>query len=187
MEPTLSSVTLLTIIGGVLALALAYIAMWSGRKIFVRYAALLLSIAFIPLSWFAFNDLLSRPKHITLQEIHEKKMCLSILLPVYFKERVGIYMLIRSPQQEEPRYVIVAWDLKFAIKLQRAQNEANLLRRTRINYGGIQCQKGGKRIHATESTEEGSLMFYADPVPELPPKDLSPFYTTPPPQMPEHQ
>lgn len=90
----------------IIVTVLALIAVWSGRKIWVRIGAIMFYLLAIYASFSAVEDLLSRPKPVTFAELQSQ-------IPeghpghlVLYGEATeeGIYLLLRSPAYEEPRY-----------------------------------------------------------------------------------
>lgn len=176
-----SALTPFITFAALLALALAYVAIWSGRKVLVRSISLLLSIAFIPLFWFAINSLLGHPESVTEKELRAESKC-TIVLYAEIKEKVGIFALVRLHQVPEPRYVFIPWNLKLAVSLQNTLRELKREKKGKIMLGGKECQREStrtpKRPPPLDDGMEQDFMFYPDPVEEdPPPKDLSPFYT----------
>jgi len=196
----MNNVTLYVAIFTVFAMALATITAWSRRDVAVRSLVIVLWVALIPLGWFALNDLLSRPKMVTIVKLHAPGHCAAIL-HADIKERVGEYLLLRDVRKknQEPRFMLAEWDLKFAQRLQHAILMRKAAQsRGMIVIGDHSCQEmkrkevgaqGGKRAPPPSASGDaddnaGDIMFYPDPVNAPPPKDLTPFYTEPMIQMP---
>ena len=174
----------LTIVGVVLGL----IAVWSGRATWLRLLAVgLLGIA-IYLSFGAVDNLLSRPKPITFEELQSQ-------IPeghqghlVLYGEVIaggGIYLLLRSPAYSEPRYYVMAANEKLQENFHEAQREAKR-KGTQLLLGGKPSKKGdgkdGKKGNKKGNGRERNAPpdpFHPAPVSGGPEKDM----TTPDPPL----
>lgn len=183
--------TILIALAALLALSLASLSAWSRRAVHVRVIALVLGISFVPLFGFATYDLLSRPKMMTVGELGSERTCAAVLHAT-IRERQGIYLFLQFPEIKEPRYVAVPWNLKFAQALVHMERVAEHSEHGGTIIVGKGCQNGGlakisgirgilrnKKNGGRPGNEEGEFKFYPDPVPPSPPKDYSPFYSTP--------
>lgn len=196
----------------IITAALALIAIWSGRATWIRMFATTLSLALVYFIFVAVDDLLSRPKPITFDELQSQ-------LPeghpgnlVLYGEVTenGIFLLLRSPAYSEPRYFFLApkdkdEGKKMKEDFEKAQREAKK-KNTQLllggkgngngdkdnkgdkdNYGG-KGKKGNDRA-GVENVEMDS-MFHSTPVsgveektPEQPVPPVQRFVpSTPPPQ-----
>lgn len=173
----------------ILIAALSLITVWSGRKIWVRAGAVGLSLVAIYLSFLVVDDLLSRPKPVTLAELQSQ-------IPdghpghlVLYGEvaEEGIYLLLRSPANIEPRYyLLVSKDKKQAEKLKEGFEEAQRIAKkmgTQLLLGGKSKEKGasgnGKKGKGKEGRGRGEenvemdAIFHPLPVSGGPEKDMT--------------
>ena len=134
---------------GIIATALALIAIWSGRKMFVRFGAVMLYLLVVYLAFVAVDDLLSRPKPVTFAELQAQ-------LPeghqghlVLYGEATteGIYLLLRSPAYAEPRYYLMQANAKTKGNFGKAQQESR--------KKGTQLLLGGKKKSGEGDGEGG--------------------------------
>lgn len=197
----MSNVTLYVAIFTMFAMTLATITAWSRRDVLMRSVVVVLWVGLIPSGWFTLNDLLSRPKVATFEKLKAPGRCAAIL-HADIRERVGVYVLLRDIRlkNQEPRFMHIEWDLKFAQRLQRALKMQKVAKVSGlVVLGDRACQEmkrrgggtqDGKKRGPLASTsgdvdgDEGDVMFYPDPVSAPPPKDLTPFYVEPTIQMP---
>ena len=197
----MNNVTLYVAIFTMFAMTLATITAWSRRDVMIRSVVIVLWVILIPSGWYTLNDLLSRPKVVTVEKLKAPGRCAAIL-HANIRERIGVYVLLRDIhlKNQEPRYMLIEWDLKFAQRLQRAQKIQKVAKGSGlIVVGDRACQemkrkgggtqdgkKRGPQVSTSGDVEgdEGDVMFYPDPVSAPPPKDLTPFYVEPTIQMP---
>ena len=142
-----------------LAAMLALIAVWSRRQLALRAGAVGLLALTAVVAYTALNDLLSRPKptglEFALGDTGEAEV-----LGATLKEGRGIYVWLRLPGLDEPRYYVMPWQLETAEELQEAMREADR------NRAGLLM-----RLPFETSVEERAMpRFYAMPAPKLPDK-----------------
>jgi hypothetical protein len=142
-----------------LATALASIAIWSPRALWVKVGALAIAALFLPATYVSVVDLLSRPKPVAL-EWQRGGLAEAKVIGADLREGEAIYVWLRTPEAEEPRSYVLPWDRKLAEQLHGAQREA---------------QARGTAVHARGLFEgdrdRQQPLFYALPQPALPPKE----------------
>jgi hypothetical protein len=106
------------------AAALAAIAIWAPRPTRVRVSALVITMAFIPVAYLMFIEMLSKPKPMSF-EWYQRATKKAVLLGVSLHEKESIYLWLRPVGSIEPRYYVVPWNLKLAEKLQKAVDTAS--------------------------------------------------------------
>lgn len=143
---------------GVAAL-LAVIAIWSPRKVWVKASAVIATSLFLPLSYAAFADLLSKPKPVDL-EWAMRNVAEASVLSATFHEGEAIYLWLQLENVTEPRAYMLPWSQAVAEQLQQAQREAE------SNQNGLRM-----RQPFDASNENRKPMFYAPPQPARPAKD----------------
>ncbi len=147
---------------------LTLISLWTPRRLAVKGTALATGVLLLPLSYASLVDLLSRPKPIDLEwwQNHAQE---ATVLGSQLRENQGIYLWLQLAEVAEPRGYVLPWNRTTAEQLQAAEREAQ--------------QQGGGRVHMRlpfePSLEDREPMFYAQPQPAPPPKDL----TDPAPQL----
>lgn len=145
-----------------IAAALGHIGIWSPRRIWVKWCGVGAVALFIPLSYGALAELLSRPKPTTLEWAH-RHMAEAKLVGATMTEGKAIYLWLKIPNIAEPRAYRLPWSRKMAQQLQTAQRQAQK------NRNGIKV-----RLPFDNSTERRENMFYAAPQEALPPKLIPP-------------
>lgn len=142
-----------------LAAALAAIAIWSPRALWVKVSALALTALFVPLTYVSVVELLSRPKPIALEwsgdHLGEAKV-----LGAELREGQSIYLWLRIPGVDEPRSYMLPWDQKLAEQLHKAQREASQL--------GTDVR--AKNLFKKGPESKQRAVFYAKPQEARPPK-----------------
>lgn len=142
-----------------LAAALAVVAIWSPRRLALRAGSVVLLALTAAVAYGAFNDLLSRPKPAAL-EFARSGIDEAEVLGAALREGRGIYLWLRLPEIEEPRYYVMPWHLRLAEELQQAMREAER------NRAGLVM-----RLPFEKGLEEREApRFYAVPQPKLPDK-----------------
>jgi hypothetical protein len=143
-----------------LAAALAAIAIWSPRALWVKLSALAVTALFLPGSYLTMVDLLSRPKPVGLEWTH-RHLSDAAVLGANFRENQAIYLWLRVDGAEEPRAYVLPWDQRLAQQLYGAQRDA---------------QAQGTALHVKDPFMDGrdheKPIFYALPQPPLPPKEV---------------
>lgn len=140
------------------AAALASIALWAPRRAMVKLGALALAAAFLPVSYAAFADLLSRPKPVAL-EWWQKRADEATVLGSHLREGHGVYLWLQVAGTAEPRSYRLPWDR------QAAQELVEALREAEKNGSGVVM-----RAPFEPSLDRRERRFYAMPQPALPEK-----------------
>lgn len=158
----------------VIAFVLAVISVWWSRSFIFKALALVALVAFVFLVFTAasdmraivrqvvsdFNgmidDLLSRPKPVTfkqLQDMLPEGHRGHLVLYGEAKDKVGIYLLLRSPNISEPRYYLLDANTITQEKFQEAQRDARN-KNTQLLLGGKPKKGNGKS--GSEGGREGT-------------------------------
>lgn len=155
----------------VLAVALGFVAVWAPRRPLVKFGATGLVLAFVPLGWLAFSELLSKPKPVAL-EWWAARADEATVLGSIMREGRGIYLWLQLAEFDEPRAYVLPWSRELAEQLQKALREAE--------ENDTQVRM---RLPFEPSWDDREPKFYALPQPALPPKDVTPhnpqFYAGP--------
>ena len=136
----------------------AYVAVPAGshvrRAIIAGFFAVILGALF-----FGYSDMLGRPKSTRL-EVFRTSMQDAKVIGSYLKENDGVYLWLRLPSLDEPRYYKLPWDAKVAKGLQGAiaENESQ-------HGSGV-----GMGLPAEFGLDREEPKFYALPQPKLPDK-----------------
>ena len=141
-----------------LATVLASICIWSPRVVWLKVSALVIALLFLPVTYVSVVELLSRPKPIALEwqrpDFSEAKV-----LAADMREGESIYLWLRMPGIEEPRFYVLPWDQELAKQLHGARRDANAQ---------------GTAVHVRNlfrtNRDPQQPMFYAMPQPAQPPK-----------------
>lgn len=143
-----------------LATALAGIAIWSPRALWIKVSALTITTLFVPLTYVSVIDLLSRPKPVAL-EWSRAGLAEAKVIGADLREGEGIYLWLRVTGAAEPRSYALPWDQKLAEQLHKAQREATEkgtdLRARNLFKSGVESKK--------------QPVFYAQPQQARPPKN----------------
>jgi hypothetical protein len=102
---------------------LGLIAVWSRRALFIRLGAVALTAAFLPLSYAAFSELLSKPKPVSLEWAHREAKEATVLASK-MEENVAIYVWLSFPEADQPRAYVLPWNRQVAQQLQGANRQA---------------------------------------------------------------
>jgi hypothetical protein len=163
----MTEVTQLFVVGAALVALLSLISIWAPRRLAIKSTALTTAVLFLPVSYAALVDLLSKPKPVDLEwwlsEAAEAEVLASRLV-----EDEAIYLWLQLPDLSEPRAYVLPWDRASAEQLQEAMREAEQ------QGSGVQM-----RVPFEPSLEDREPRFYAQPQPALPPKDV----VEPPPEF----
>ena len=163
----MTGVTELFMIAAALAALLSLISIWAPRRLALKGTALTTAVLFLPVSYAALVDLLSKPKPVDL-EWWQSSAAQAEVLASRLVEDEAIYLWLQLPDLAEPRAYVLPWDRASAEQLQQAMREAEQ------NGSGVQM-----RLPFEPSLEDREPKFYALPQPALPPKDM----VEPPPQF----
>jgi len=142
-----------------LATALAAIAIWSPRALWIKVSALVITTAFVPLTYVSVIDLLSRPKPIAL-EWSRAGLAEAKVIGADLREGEGIYLWLRVPGAEAPRSYVLPWNQKLAEQLHKAQREAT------ERGTGLRA----RNLFRTGPEIKQEPVFYAEPQQARPPK-----------------
>jgi hypothetical protein len=162
----MTGVTQLFVLGAALAGLLSLISIWAPRRLAIKGAALTTAALFLPVSYAALSDLLSKPKPVDL-EWWQRDAAEAEVLASRLVEDQAIYVWLQLPDVAEPRAYALPWDRASAEQLQQATREAQ------EQGGGIRM-----RLPFEPSLEDREPKFYAPPQPAPPPKHA----VQPPPQ-----
>jgi hypothetical protein len=143
-----------------LAAALATIGIWSPRRLHVRIGAVALACAFMPVTYAAMTNLLSKPKPASF-EWWMAKAPEATVLGSSMQEDKAIYLWLQVDGVEEPRAYVLPWSRPLAEQLQQASREA-----------AEQHSSVRMRVPFESTLDTLEPRFYAMPQPALPPKDL---------------
>jgi hypothetical protein len=106
-----------------LAAGLAALAIWAPRRARVRAFALIIAAALLPLGYAGFSALLSRPKPASI-EWARRSLPKATVVGSYLVEGKAIYLWLKLPDSEAPRFYQFPWSQKLARRLMRAQQAA---------------------------------------------------------------
>jgi hypothetical protein len=143
----------------ILAGAVASIAVWAPRRLWIKAFALGATMLFMPAAYASMMQLLSMPKPATFEWWHGQAGEATVL-GSSMQEEEGIYLWLQLPDVQEPRAYVLPWSRELAEQLQTAQREAE------ANGSGVQM-----RLPFEPSLDDREAKFYALPQPALPPKD----------------
>lgn len=89
-------------------LTLGLIVAWSRRNRWLRWAVVVTAVSVMPAAYFTANDLLSRPKPMQRELVwaHVQK---AEVKGFHAVAGVGLYMLLKFKELEEPRYYFYEW------------------------------------------------------------------------------
>jgi hypothetical protein len=142
-----------------LAAALAYVAIRSPQKVWVKSAALAVVALFLPLVYASFSELLGRAKPVHL-EWTNMNVAEAEVLASRLDEKRAIYVWLMLPDAESPRAYALAWNEDLAKQLNEAQSQAE----ERGQGMRMRFPFGSSALTSEERT------FYAPPPQSLPPK-----------------
>jgi hypothetical protein len=163
----MTEVTQLFVVAAALVALLSLISIWAPRRLAIKSTALTAAVLFLPVSYAALVDLLSKPKPVDLEWLQNDAAEAEVLASRLVEDE-AIYLWLQLPDVAEPRAYVLPWDRGSAEQLQQAMREAE--------------QKGAgvrMRLPFEPSLEDREPKFYALPQPALPPKDL----VEPPPEF----
>jgi hypothetical protein len=103
--------------------ALTSIAIWAPRPTRVRVAALVIAMFFIPVVYVQSIEMLSKPKPMSF-EWYERNEAKAVLIGITLDEGKAIYLWLQLPGSPEPRNYEVPWNLRLAVKLEDAVDDA---------------------------------------------------------------
>ncbi|MCB2054898.1 MAG: hypothetical protein KDE35_11735 [Geminicoccaceae bacterium] len=138
---------------------LATVAIWSPKRMPIKLSAVTASILFLPLTWAAMSELLSKPKPVDLEWWAEETEEATVLGST-MREEKGIFLWLQLDQLDEPRSYVLPWSRQLAQQLQEALDEA-AESETAVRM----------RLPFESSLDDREPRFYAMPQPAMPPKD----------------
>lgn len=142
------------------AASLGLMAVWVARRRWVQTLAVILVAVSALFAGMGYADLLSRPKPLNWETLD---MAEATVLAGHLVENEGIYLWLRVPGLEEPRYYALPWRQGAAEDLQGAMKDG---------------ERNGTAVVMNLHPQESSLetrdapMFYALPQPALPAKTV---------------
>lgn len=136
---------------GALGAVLAFIAVWSPRKIWVKVTALVATTLFLPVAYGGLADLLSRPKPIGFEWSH-LDVSEATVLGSRLEEGEAIYLWLGIDGIPEPRSYVLPWNQEMAEQLHKAQQKAE------VEGTGVQMQ-----MPFEPSMDNRERRFYAQP------------------------
>ena len=142
----------------VIAAALAGIAVWAPRALWVKVSALVLAALLMAGAYGGLVDLLGRPKPATMEWVMGAAPEATVL-GASLRENEAIYLWLQFDETPAPRAYVLPWSLETAKQLQKATQQA-------------EAQGSAVRMRRPfESTPDpNEPLFYAEPQPPLPPK-----------------
>ncbi|MGI9407978.1 MAG: hypothetical protein ACR2O4_16500 [Hyphomicrobiaceae bacterium] len=145
----------------VLAGVLANIGIWSPHRLWVKLIAVGVLALFLPLSYWAFSELLSRPKPAGI-EWAQRAVPEAVVLGSSMIEDKAIYLWLRFAGQGEPRAYVLPWSKKLARQLHKAQQQ-----------GAANGRKVMMRKPFGSDLDRMERVFYSEPHSSPPPKLVS--------------
>ena len=149
---------ILGVASGLLAAVLVNIAIWAPRRLWVKLAALSTAVAFLPVAYVGFAELLGRPKPAGLHW-NEAAQGQATVLAAQMREGEAIYLWLGFEGLTEPRSYVLPWDEATARNLHGAQSEAK--------ESGTTLRV---RLPLDADLVKDQPLFYAEPQPPPPPK-----------------
>ncbi len=140
----------------VIAAALASIAVWAPREVWLKLSALVLSGLLMATAYTSLLHLLGRPKPANL-EWALAAVPDATVLGATMRENEAIYLWLKFEDNPEPQSYVLPWDLEKAKELQKAMRQAQ------GNGTKVRMRKPFER-----SLDRAEPMFYAEPQPALP-------------------
>ncbi len=135
-----------------LACALATIAVWAPRKLWIRAVAVVVAGLMLPTAYISMNELLSRPKPVSIEWARAATEEATVISSSV-REGEAIYLWLRIAEDiVEPRAYVLPWSKTLAKQLHEAQREVG-------KKGGTVAMR-----QPFESTlDDGDRKFYARP------------------------
>ncbi len=135
-----------------LACALATIAVWAPRKLWIRAVAVVVAGIMLPVAYLSLNELMSRPKPVSIEWARAATQEATVIgSSVREGEAIYLWLLI-GEKTTEPRAYVLPWNKSLAKQLHEAQREVG--------------KKGGSvamRQPFETTLDEGQRKFYARP------------------------
>ncbi len=135
-----------------LACALATIAVWAPRKLWIRAVAVVVAGFMLPVAYLSLNELMSRPKPVSIEWARAATQEATVIASSV-REGEAIYLwLLIGEEITEPRAYVLPWNKSLAKQLHEAQREVG--------------KKGGSvamRQPFEATLDESHRKFYARP------------------------
>lgn len=144
-----------------LAAILANIGIWSARSLWVKLSAIAAIALFLPATYGALAELLSRPKPVSI-EWAQRAVPEAVVLGSNMIEDEAIYLWLGFEGQDEPRAYVLPWSDNLARQLHKAQQEAD-----------ADGQKLKMRKPFEKGLDQMEQVFYPEPRDAPPPKQVS--------------
>lgn len=125
-----------------------------------KVIALGLTALFLPVSYLAASDLLSRPKPLQ-QELLQESLEEAVVLSSLIRDGKDIFIWLQLQGQEEPRSYQLPWNEETAVQLHRAQSEAE-----------EQGTQTTMTLPEGETLDSAAPVFQVNAPPQLPPKTV---------------
>ncbi len=106
-----------------LAGLLAAISIWTPRKSWLKFTALVTTSLFLPAAYLGLVHLLSRPKPADLEWLH-RQLPQATVISARMAENQGIYLWLELEGVEEPRAYALPWSQELARQIHQAQRAA---------------------------------------------------------------
>ena len=148
-------------VSAALACILAGVSVWSHRKLWIKVAAVATTALFLPAAYLSYADLLSRPKPASLEWWH-RDASQATVIGSQLREGENIYLWLQMEGTREPRAYELPWQEELARQLHGAQREAE--------GNGTEVRM---RSPFNQQPGDQEPLFYAEPQPTLPPKQVS--------------
>lgn len=145
-----------------IAAALANIGIWSPRAVWVKAIAVLMLALFLPVTYSALTELMSRPKPVHMEWINQT-VPEAVVLGSRIVEDEAIYIWLAFEGQGEPRAYELPWSQKLAKQLHKAHREA------KAGNGSVMMRRPFK----PEQRSIGERVFYSAPREALPQKQTA--------------
>ena len=143
----------------IIAAALASIAVWAPRGLWLKLSALGLSGLMMATAYTGLVNLLGRPKPVNLEWMLAAVPDATVL-GATMRENEAIYLWLKFKDNPEPQSYVLPWNLEQAKELQEAMRQA------RGRGTKVRMRKPFER-----SLDRAEPMFYAEPQPALPLKE----------------
>ena len=102
-----------------LAGLLAAISIWTPRKSWLKFTALVTTSLFLPAAYLGLVHLLSRPKPADLEWLH-RQLPQATVISARMAENQGIYLWLELEGVEEPRAYALPWSQELARQIHQA-------------------------------------------------------------------
>ncbi len=144
-----------------LASALAAIAIWAPRRLWMKSVAVAVTALLSASAYASYAELLSKPKPVNL-EWAQRNAGEATVLAASLKENVAIYLWLQFEGADSPRAYVLPWSQEAAEQLQQAMREA-------------EEQGTGVQMESPFETDRQptEMVFHAAPQPAVPQKPAS--------------